>query len=69
MLTEKEIEVLKLRKKGLKQSEIAKGLGISQSAISSFESSISKKINDSVGILELLKELGIDIAKYKKWKK
>jgi len=66
VLTEKEIEVLKLRKKGLKQIEIAKRLKISQPAVSAFENSISRKIRSSVEILNLLKELDIDIMKFKK---
>jgi len=36
MLTEKEIEVIKLKKKGLTQLEIAKKLKISQPSVSSF---------------------------------
>jgi len=69
LLTEKEIEVLKLRQKGLKQSEIAEKLGISQPAVSSFEQSIAKKIEESIQLLDLLKEIGIDLSKYKKNKK
>ncbi|MBL7054271.1 helix-turn-helix domain-containing protein [Candidatus Woesearchaeota archaeon] len=66
MLTEKEIEVLNLRKKGLKQIEIAKRLKISQPAVSSFENSISRKIRSSIEILELVKKLGLDVSKFKK---
>ncbi len=66
MFTEKEIEVLKLRKRGLKQLEIAKKLNISQPAVSAFEKSISHKIKSSIEILDLIKELGIDISKFKK---
>ena len=69
MLTEKEIEVLRLRKRGLNQSEIAEKLGISQPAVSSFESNIARKIKSSIEIFELLKELGIDLSKYRKEKK
>lgn len=69
MLTEKEIEVLKLRKKVLNQSRIAEKLGISQPAVSSFEKNIARKIKDSLEILELMKELGIDISRYKKGRK
>ena len=69
MLTEKEIEVIKLRKRGLNQSEIAEKLGISQPAVSSFESNIARKIKSSIEIFELLKELGIDLSKYRKEKK
>ena len=65
MLTEKELEVLSLRKKGLNQLEIAKKLEISQPAVSSFEKAISRKIRDSIGLLDLLKELDVDISAYK----
>jgi len=61
MLTKKEIEVLKLRKKGFKQVEIAKKLKISQPAVSFFERSISKKIKNSIKILNLAKEFDIDL--------
>lgn len=64
MLTKKEIEVLKLRKKGFKQLEIAKKLKISQPAVSSFQRSISVKIKSSIKILDLLKELKIDKSKF-----
>ena len=59
MLTTKEIEVLKLRKKGLRQIEIAEKLGISQPSVSSFENKAYKKIRDSAEVLRLAKELGI----------
>ena len=45
MLTEKEIEVLRLRKAGLMQVEVAKKLGISQAAVSSFEKNALRKID------------------------
>ena len=60
MLTEKEIEVLKLRRKGLKQIEIAKKLDISQPSVSAFENKAYKKIKDSAEVLKIAKELGID---------
>lgn len=66
MLTSKEQEILKLRNKGLIQAEIAKKLGISQPAVSAFERSIARKIRDSIDTLELIKELGVDMEKYKK---
>ena len=65
MLTEKEIEVLKLRKKGLTQADIAAKLDISQPAVSSFEKSIARKIRNSLDVIELLKEMGIDSSKYR----
>ena len=65
MLTEKEIEVLKLRKKGLKQAEIARKLKISQPAISAFENNILRKVNDSISTINLIKGLGLE-SKLKK---
>ncbi|MDP4039541.1 MAG: LuxR C-terminal-related transcriptional regulator [Candidatus Pacearchaeota archaeon] len=59
MLTEKEIEVLKLKKKGLTQLEIAKKLKISQPAVSSFYNNALKKIKDAEEVLKLKRELGI----------
>ena len=59
MLTEKEIEVLKLKEKGLTQLEIAKKLKISQPAISSFYNNAIKKIKDAEEVLKLKKELGV----------
>ena len=59
MLTEKEIEVLKLKKQEFTQSEIAKKLNISQPAVSSFYNNALKKINDAEEVLRLKKELKI----------
>jgi len=64
-LTSKEIEVLKLRKKGFTQTEIASKLKISQPAVSSFERSISRKIRASLENIELIKGMGIEVKKYK----
>ena len=58
-LTEKEIEILKLRKKGLKQTDIAKRLKISQPAVSSFENNAVRKIRGANKILMVVKEIGI----------
>lgn len=60
-LTEKELQILKLRKQGLNQIQIAKSLKISQSAVSSFENNAHKKINDYQSSLALIKKLGIKI--------
>lgn len=60
MLTEKEIEVLNLRRKGMKQIKIAKKLNISQPSVSAFENKAYKKIKDSAEVLRLAKELGIN---------
>jgi len=59
MLTQKEIEVLKLKKKGLTQLKIAEKLNISQPSVSSFYNNALKKINDAEEILKLKKELGL----------
>lgn len=56
-LTGKEIEVLKLRNKGLKQSEVAKKLKISQPAVSLFEKNAKRKIKEAKEILALIKNL------------
>jgi len=59
MLTQKEIEVLKLKKKGLTQLKIAEKLNISQPSVSSFYNNALKKINDAEEVLKLKKELGL----------
>lgn len=65
MLTDKEIKVLELRKKGLSQKEIAKKLKISQPAISDFISNIKKKLFHSLNNLEIIKDMGIKYNKKK----
>jgi HTH-type transcriptional regulator, fmd operon transcriptional regulator len=57
MITEKEIEILKLKKKGLTQLQIAKKLKISQPAVSSFYNNAIRKIKDAEEILKLKGEL------------
>ena len=59
MLTEREVEILKLRKEGKTQAEIAQKLKISQPAVSSFERNARKKIADAQNLLEVLKKLGL----------
>jgi len=59
MLTEKEKQVLELRKKGLKQIEIATKLKISQPAVSAFENNALRKIRNAKKIMEFVKKLGI----------
>jgi transcriptional regulator len=59
MLTGKEIEVLKLKKKGLKQTEIAKRLKISQPAVSNFYNNAVSKIKGAEEIMKIKKELRI----------
>lgn len=59
MLTKREIEVLKLKKKGLTQNEIAKKLKISQPAVSNFYKNALRKIRHADEIMKIKKELGI----------
>lgn len=59
MLTAREIEVLKLKKKGLTQLEISSQLKISQPAVSRFYTNALKKIRESKEIVSLAKELGL----------
>jgi len=61
MLTKKEIEILKLKKKGLTQVEISKILKISQPAVSGFYNNALKKIKEAKKALELAKKLNIKI--------
>ncbi len=61
MLTKKEKIILELRKKGLKQNEIASRLKISQPAVSAFENNAHKKIREAKKILQFVKELGVEI--------
>ena len=64
MLTEKEINVLELKKEGFSQLEIAKKLGISQPAVSNFYNNALWKIEDAKQTLRLKEEL--DTQKSKK---
>ena len=59
MLTEKEIEVLKLKKEGFSQLEIAKKLKISQPAVSNFYNNALWKMKDAEETLKLKKEMKI----------
>ena len=59
MLTKKERQILELRKKGLKQNEIASKLKISQPAVSAFVNNALRKIRDAKKTMELAKEMGI----------
>lgn len=59
MLTGKEIEVLRLKKKGLTQIEIAKKLKISQPAVSNFYNNALGKIRQAEEIIKIKKELKI----------
>ena len=59
MLTKKEKQILELRKKGLKQNEIASKLKISQPAVSAFETNALRKIRSAKMILDFVKKLGV----------
>jgi len=59
MFTEKEIKVLKLKKKDFTQLQIAKKLKISQPAVSKFYNNALNKIKDAREVLKLKRELGI----------
>lgn len=59
MLTEKEIEVIRLNKKSFSQIEIAKRLNISQPAVSKFYNNAFRKIADAENVIKLKKELGL----------
>jgi transcriptional regulator len=60
MITEREIEVLKLKKQGLTQVEIAKKLKVSPAAVSGFYSAVLKKINDSKETLKIAREFKLE---------
>lgn len=60
MLTKKEKQILELRKRGLKQSEIASKLKISQPAVSAFVNNALRKIRNARKTMEFVKELGIE---------
>ena len=59
MLTKKEKQILEFRKKGLKQSEIASKLKISQPAVSAFESNAIRKIRDAKELVDFVKDSGM----------
>ena len=63
MLTEKEMQVLGLRKKKLRQVQIAARLKISQPAVSAFERNALRKIRDAGEIIDFVKKHGIDNEK------
>ena len=61
MITKKEIEILKLKKKGLTQAQIARKLNIAQPSVSLFLTKIKRKIKQVDEDLKIAKELGIKI--------
>lgn len=59
MLTDKEIQVLKLRAKGFIQIEVSKKLSISQAAVSHFETNALKKIKEARETMKIARKLKI----------
>ena len=59
MLTKKEKQILELRKRGFKQSEIASKLKISQPAVSSFVNNSLNKIRNAKKTMVFVEKLGI----------
>lgn len=59
MLTKKEQNVLELRKKNFKQTEIASKLKISQPAVSAFENNAIRKVHDAQKVIDFVKKLGL----------
>jgi len=59
MLTEKEIQVIELRKKGLTQIDVAKKLSITQAAVSNFEKNAHRKISEAKETLKIARGMGI----------
>ena len=59
MLKKKEKQILELRKRGFKQSEIASKLKISQPAVSSFVNNSLNKIRNAKKTMEFVEKLGI----------
>lgn len=61
VLTQREIEVLKLKEKGFSQVKIAKKFKISQPAVSSFYNNAMKKIGEAKEIQKIKEELKLEI--------
>ncbi len=61
MLTEKELIVLQRRARGESQQRIANALGISQAAVSKFESNAHRKILEAEQLRAITRELKITI--------
>jgi len=59
-LTEKEIKVISLRKKGLTQTDVAKRLKISQAAVCKFEKNAKAKIAGAKETIRIASELGVE---------
>ena len=63
MFTKREIEIIKLRKQGLTQIEIAEKLKIKQPSVVYFEKQIKQKIRDFYRGKKLIKNLKIKYDK------
>ncbi len=61
MLTRREVEVMKLRKEGNTQVDIAKILNISQAAVSGFERSTIKKVKEAQATIKKAKKVGLEV--------
>lgn len=59
MFTKRELDVMKLKKQGLTQIEIAKRLKISQPSVSFFENKIKRKMGDFHRASRIIKKLKI----------
>ena len=59
MLTEKELDILTRRAHGENQQRIAKALGISQAAVSQFETNAHRKILEAETLRAIVKKLGM----------
>jgi Tfx family DNA-binding protein len=62
-LTEREVQVVKLRAEGLTQAEVAKRLKISQAAVSDFEKNAYRKLEDAKEMLEFAGRIKLKIGK------
>jgi len=61
LFTVKEIEVIKLRKLHLTQTQVAEKLGISQAAVCVFERKTKQKLAEAIQVLEIAKKLHIEV--------
>ena len=59
MFTKREIDIMKLKKQGLTQIEIAKKLKIRQPSVSFFENKIKRKIREFYRASKIINSLGI----------
>ena len=59
MFTKRELEIMKLKKQGLTQMEIAEKLKIRQPSVSFFENKIKRKIREFYRASKIIKNLGI----------